>query len=144
MVSRNLLKSIERRIGTKRAAAMYYDAVFRFAPRLGVKCFNYGYAANDAETPSNESDAEPFQIELYRQTALAAGADRLANGCVLEISCGLGGGLAHLVDLFRPRLAIGVDLALPAVLTARERFGLIAVRGDATDLRLPCRPSTSY
>ena len=34
-------------------------------------------------------------------------------------------------------MAVGVDLALPAVVSARERLGLIAVRGDATDLRLP-------
>ncbi len=133
----NLFKDLERKIGTKRAAAMYYDLVFRFAPRVGVKCFNYGYAAIDAEASSAAPDTESFQLELYRQTALAAGEDRFASGCLLEISCGLGGGLAHVVDLFRPRLAIGVDLALPAVLSARQRFGLITVKADATDLRLP-------
>ncbi len=137
MQFRNLLKLIEWKIGSRRAAALYYAIVFRFAPRLGVNCFNYGYAALDADATSAAADTEPFQIELYRQTALAAGEERLAGGCLLEISCGLGGGLAHIVGAFRPRLAVGVDLALPAVVSARERLGLIAVRGDATDLRLP-------
>ena len=133
----NLLKYAERRIGTRRAAAAYYGLVHRVAARQGVSCFNYGYAdINEQRTPDGISD-EPFQLELYRQTALAAGDNRLAGALILEVSCGLGGGLAHVARTFSPRLAIGTDLVAAAAANARKRFGLIAVEADATDLRLP-------
>jgi SAM-dependent methyltransferase len=137
MSFRNLLKAAERRIGTRRAAGLYYGLVFRVASRLGVGSFNYGYAETGETRPPEQIGTEPFQLELYRQTALAAGPERLAGGCILEISCGLGGGLAHVAATFAPRLAVGVDLIPAAVANARRRFGLIAVQADATDLRLP-------
>ena len=117
--------------------ARYYDLVFglaRFERRLS--CFNYGYAHLDAEGAYEDAE-ECFQLELYRQVALAAGAERIAGGTLLEISSGLGGGLAFLQRRFRPRLGIGVEKALPAVIASRRRFGLVVVEGDATDLRLP-------
>lgn len=132
----NVLKYVERKLGTARAAPYYYSAIFRIAPHLGLSCFNYGYADLAAEIlPVPEG--EPFQLELYRQCGLSVGADRLQDACLLEISCGLGGGLNHIVRTFHPRLAIGLDRAGPAVAAARERFGLITLQGDAGDLRLP-------
>ena len=133
----NLLKHAERRMGTRRGAEIYYGLVFRFVARLGVSCFNYGYAEISEQRTPNETGDEPFQLELYRQTALAAGENRLAGALVLEVSCGLGGGLAHVVKTFSPRLAIGTDLVATAVARARQRFGLVIVQADATDLRLP-------
>src|SRR5262245_61949408 len=108
MSFRNLLKIAEQKIGTRRAAGLYYSLVYRFASRLGVSSFNFGYAEiDDQESPASR-EGERFQLELYRQTALAAGEGRIAGACVLEVSCGLGGGLAHIVRTFGPRLAIGV------------------------------------
>ena len=75
MQYRNLLHFVERKIGAKRAAVWYYDIIFRFAARIGIKCFNYGYAAIDADASFATPDAEPFQLKLYRQTALAAGEE---------------------------------------------------------------------
>ena len=125
----------ERRIGTKRAAPHYYSLVYRFAPRLGVSCFNFGYA--DSALADLPEGPEPYQLELYRQVALAAGRDVLRGGCVLEISSGLGGGLAFVAKTFAPRLCVALERAMPAVSSARRRLGLIAVQGDAEDLRLP-------
>lgn len=133
----NLLKHAERRIGTRRAADVYYGLVYRFIARLGVSSFNYGYAEIDEQRIPAETGDEPYQLELYRQTAFAAGADRLSGAVILEISCGLGGGLAHIVRTFSPRLAIGADLVATAAASARKRFGLVTVQADATDLRLP-------
>lgn len=137
MAFRNLLKYAERKIGTRRAAGLYYGLAYGIVSRLGVSSFNYGYAETSESCSPEQIGAEPFQLELYRQTAIAAGDDRVANACILEVSCGLGGGLAHVVETFSPRLAIGTDLARAAVASARRRFGLIAVEADATDLRLP-------
>jgi SAM-dependent methyltransferase len=127
----------ERRIGTRNAAPYYYSVVFKFASlRLDISLFNYGYA-DDSEPVSDPHTTEFYQKELYRQTALAAGADRIRDACILEISSGLGGGLAYINRTFAPRLSIGVERAMPAVLNSRRRFGLIAVQGDARDLKLP-------
>ncbi|HUZ67238.1 MAG TPA: class I SAM-dependent methyltransferase, partial [Beijerinckiaceae bacterium] len=132
----DFMRWAERRIGTRRAAPYYYSAIFRLAPRYGLSCFNFGYA--DAhEAVDHPGSSEPYQLELYRQTALAIGADRLRDACLLEISSGLGGGLAYIHRVFKPRLSIGLERALSAVLSSRRRFGLITVQGDAVDLRLP-------
>ncbi len=133
----NLLKHAEHRFGTRRAAEIYYRLVYRLVARLGVSCFNYGYAEIDEQRTPNNTSEEPFQLELYRQTALSAGEDRLAGALILEVSCGLGGGLAHVVKTFSPRLAIGADLVAAAAASARQRFGLVTVQADATDLKLP-------
>lgn len=126
----------ERKIGSKRAAPYYYSAVFWGAARHGVSCFNYGYA--DLSDTGNEQDrSEKYQLELYRQTALAITADLFSNACVLEISSGLGGGLDYLSRAFKPRLCVGLELAMPAVVSSRRRFGLIVVQGEAENLNLP-------
>jgi SAM-dependent methyltransferase len=133
----NLVRWAERRIGTKRAAPYYYSLVFWAAAREGVSCFNYGYAdLSDAAAPDAEF-SEKRQFELYRQTALAIGADKFRESCLLEISSGLGGGLDYLARTFRPRLCVGLEQATPAVVSSRRRFGLIVVQGEAENLNLP-------
>ena len=68
---------------------------------------------------------------------LAADEDRLDQACLLEISSGLGGGLAYIARTFGVRLAVGLERVLPAVLSSRRRFDLISIQGDGEDLRLP-------
>jgi SAM-dependent methyltransferase len=126
----------EAKIGAHRAAPYYYSMIFWFAARHGLSCFNFGYA--DPSQPLSQPDAsEPYQLELYAQTTFAVGPDLVRGACVLEISSGLGGGLAYIARTFKPRMCIGLERALPAVLSSRRRFGLIAVQGDAENLRLP-------
>jgi SAM-dependent methyltransferase len=126
----------ERRRAKQAALNDFYSMIFSIAARRGLSFFNFGYA--DPSQRDNCTEAsEPYQLELYRQTALAVGADLFVGACVLEISSGLGGGLAYLDRSFKPRICIGLDHALPAVLSSRQRFGLITVQGEAEDLRLP-------
>jgi len=115
----------------------YYSLIFalaRFEPRLS--CFNYGYA-HLADQGTYEDAPEKYQLEMYRQVALAAGPQRIEDACLLEISSGLGGGLAFLARSFSPRLALGLERAMPAVIASRRRFEIAVIEGDARDLRLP-------
>jgi SAM-dependent methyltransferase len=128
---------LERRVGTKRASVHYYSLIFRAAERHGLSCFNYGYADAGRLDEIRKNGAEPFQLELYRQTALAVGAEAFSGACVLEISSGLGGGLDFLARTFRPRLCVGLERAKVAADSSRRRFDLVAVQGEATKLRLP-------
>ena len=115
----------------------YYKFIFeaaRFEKRLTF--FNRGYAHLDADA-QYEDVAERFQVEMYRQVALAAGDGALAGTNLLEIASALGGGLSFIARTYRPRLCIGVERSRAAVALARKRFGLVVVEGDARDLRLP-------
>lgn len=94
---------------------------------------NYGYA------PSTLDHPEKFQLELYSK--LFAMSDGLIgdNARVLEVSCGRGGGLAH---LSRERqgsiVATGLDLSAQAIDAAqhlhRDNPKLSFVRGSALAL----------
>lgn len=132
----SLIERADRLIGSYSAAPFYYDIVFRAAASWGVSCFNYGYAPASDAVSADSRITEPFQIEMYRQAARAVGADALRNAVLLEISCGLGGGLAYLGGTFGVRLAVALDRAGGGVRSARKRFGLPTVKADALALPL--------
>lgn len=92
---------------------------------------NYGYAPVSEAAAADMLSKEPFQIELYRQVAECMGPERLQGRRVLEVSCGLGGGLDHLSRHFRFGPGVGLDQSLIAVRAARRRFGIQAIRGNA-------------
>ncbi|HSA80154.1 MAG TPA: methyltransferase domain-containing protein, partial [Geminicoccaceae bacterium] len=97
---------------------------------------NYGFA------PAETVEPERFQLQLYTEllklledTAGAAGIER-----VLEVSCGRGGGLRHLVQrLPGAKQVVGLDSSMHAIRFCRTRYAALPhvafVRAHA--LRLP-------
>jgi len=120
----------------ERVVASYYRFFYWWAGRMGVSTYNLGYSpVSDVDTPK-ASCTEQFQLELYRQIALALRPVRLRGRRVLEISCGLGGGFAHLVQHCGIEFGVVLDRSINAVRWARRRFGLHAINGDARMLPL--------
>jgi SAM-dependent methyltransferase len=130
----SLIERADRLIGSYNAAPFYYDVVFRVAATWGVSCFNYGYAPLSPEVAADASIGEPYQIEMYRQASQAVGREKFADAAVLEISCGLGGGLSHLSRTLGTRVAVALDRARGGVRSAHRRFALPTVMGDAMSL----------
>ncbi|HEX3865368.1 MAG TPA: hypothetical protein VHV78_01405, partial [Gemmatimonadaceae bacterium] len=96
----SVIERADRFFGSYNAAPLYYSLAFRVAASWGVSCFNYGFAPLSPELAGDAECAEPYQLEMYRQAATLAGVERFRCATVLEISCGLGGGLAHLTRAF--------------------------------------------
>jgi SAM-dependent methyltransferase len=99
---------------------------------------NYGFAPAEGEEP------ERFQLQMYRQhlQALVASGRLGARTDLLEVSCGRGGGLAHLVRTWPvPVSATGLDYSQNALIACRERYGaldnLTFVHGSALALPFP-------
>jgi SAM-dependent methyltransferase len=132
----SLIERADRLIGSYNAAPFYYDIVFRFAAVWGVSCFNYGYAPLSAAVAADASIGDPFQIEMYRQAAEAVGRDKFAGASVLEISCGMGGGLSHLSRSLGIAVPVALDRAGGGVRSAHSRFGLPTLQADAMALPL--------
>ncbi|HEY4218658.1 MAG TPA: class I SAM-dependent methyltransferase [Gemmatimonadaceae bacterium] len=130
----SLIERADRLIGSYNAAPFYYDVVFRVASGWGVSCFNYGYSPVSSEVASDTSIGEPFQIEMYRQASQAVGQEKFANANVLEISCGLGGGLSYLSRTLGVGTPVALDRAGGGVRSAHKRFALPTVKADAMSL----------
>jgi ubiquinone/menaquinone biosynthesis C-methylase UbiE len=96
---------------------------------------NYGFA------PSAIASPERFQLQMYDELRKLLEASPLAGRpCrLLEISCGRGGGLAHLTEhVSGPVRAVGLDFSRAAIGFCarhyRERRDLRFVAGDALAL----------
>jgi ubiquinone/menaquinone biosynthesis C-methylase UbiE len=96
---------------------------------------NYGFAPAAGDAP------ERFQFQMYQEhlDALRARGLLKPHSDLLEVSCGRGGGLAHLAAHWPGSLAaIGLDWSENALRTCRERHRRFAnlsfVRGDALAL----------
>jgi SAM-dependent methyltransferase len=123
-------------LGGKPAASKSarYELLYAL-PWAEVTTNNYGFAPAPGDHP------ERFQLQMYAELhkrLLAAGGS--AGARLLEISCGRGGGLRHLVALWDDDLfAVGFDLSNHAIRFCHAHHGrpgrLAFVRGDA--LRLP-------
>ena len=86
-------------------------------------CFmNYGYAPLSAEL-ANSAEAERYCLQLYRHLL---GDSDLTDKRVIEVSCGRGGGAAHVAAAYRPNQYLGLDISEKNVELARQRFGTIA------------------
>ena len=114
-----------------------YDLVYSL--RWGdAVTHNYGFAPAETDKP------ERFQLQIYAELSnfLAASNDALVAKDVLEISCGRGGGLCHLIGLFpvKPH-AIGLDFSINAIRYCTHSYtdhpNVAFVCGHA--LRLPFR-----
>ena len=133
MSSFNLFRSLRYVIGKDRVVTLYYRLMYRWVARIGLTTFNYGYAPLSKDIETDFSCKEPYQIELYRQIASSQGENTLSDRTVLEISCGLGGGLYHLSRNFGIEYCIGLDRSVGALRHAK-RFGYPVIAGDARQL----------
>ncbi|MEO8064577.1 MAG: class I SAM-dependent methyltransferase [Pseudomonadota bacterium] len=103
-------------------------------------CFmNYGYAPLSAEL-AGSSEPERFCLQLYRHLL---GDIDLTGKRVVEVSCGRGGGAAHVAATYKPREYMGIDISEKNVALALQRFGDVpGLRfevGNAEALPLPSK-----
>jgi SAM-dependent methyltransferase len=98
---------------------------------------NYGYADPDQKIDLHpEEEPHRYSIQLYRH--MTESID-LRNKAVVEIGCGRGGGLSHMVKRWVPASAIGIDLCKQAVKFCNNYYqlkGLSFLQGDAQNLPL--------
>ncbi|SFK16030.1 class I SAM-dependent methyltransferase [Caulobacter sp. UNC279MFTsu5.1] len=99
---------------------------------------NYGFAPADGDAP------ERHQLQMYAEllALLRARGGPGRTTDLLEVSCGRGGGLAHLARLWpSPLKAIGLDASEQAIAACRRLHGdvpgLTFVRGSALALPFP-------
>lgn len=97
---------------------------------------NYGYGPLGAEL-AGSTEPEKYCLQLYRQ--LLGGAS-LEGKRVVEVSCGRGGGAAHVARSFKPASYLGIDISEKNLALARQRFGdvknLSFETGNAEELPL--------
>jgi SAM-dependent methyltransferase len=103
-------------------------------------CFmNYGYAPLSAEL-ADSAEPERYCLQLYRHLL---GDVSLAGKRVVEVSCGRGGGAAHVAATYKPLEYMGIDISEKNVALATQRFGdvpgLRFVVGNAEALPLPSK-----
>ena len=115
-----------------------YDLVYSLRWGDEVTTTNYGFA------PAETDEPERFQLQIYAELRklLAHSNEKLVAKDVLEISCGRGGGLCHLIGLLpvKPH-AIGLDFSINAIRYCTHSYtdhpNVAFVCGHA--LRLPFR-----
>ena len=95
---------------------------------------NYGFAPAFGQNP------ERFQLQMYAELHdLLRASGQPATGRLLEISCGRGGGLNHLVEMCKYQVdAVGLDFSMNAVAFCKARYvgpdDRFFVRGNALHL----------
>jgi ubiquinone/menaquinone biosynthesis C-methylase UbiE len=98
---------------------------------------NYGFAPLSAEL-ADSAEPEKYCLQLYRQ--LIGGAD-LRGRKVVEVSCGRGGGAAHVASTYLPASYLGIDISERNLSLAAQRFATVPSltfqTGNAEALPLP-------
>jgi ubiquinone/menaquinone biosynthesis C-methylase UbiE len=79
---------------------------------------NYGYAPLSAEL-AGSTEPEKYCLQLYRQLI---GNTELRGKRVVEVSCGRGGGAAHVAGGFQPADYLGIDISENNLALAAKRF----------------------
>jgi SAM-dependent methyltransferase len=120
-------------MGWERFSKWAYRAIYWWLGGTATS-FNLGYAPLSPAVQADSSWQEPYGIELYRQVAIEMGLERRRVERLLEVSCGLGGGLAYISRTFDVGYCVGLDLAFAAARAAGSRFGFGAVQADARKL----------
>jgi ubiquinone/menaquinone biosynthesis C-methylase UbiE len=114
-------------------ARQFYNAAGTISTDFSF--MNYGYAPLSAEL-SGSTEPEKYCLQLYRQLV---GATPLAGKRVVEVSCGRGGGAAHVAASFRPESYLGIDISENNLALASKRYGasnLAFQQGNAESLPL--------
>ena len=86
---------------------------------------NYGFAPLGAELAAS-TEPEKYCLQLYRHLI---GGTALAGKRVVEVSCGRGGGAAHVTSTYKPASYTGIDISEKNLALAADRFG------DVSNLR---------
>ena len=86
---------------------------------------NYGFAPLGAELAAS-TEPEKYCLQLYRHLI---GGTALAGKRVVEVSCGRGGGAAHVASTYEPASYTGIDISEKNLALAADRFG------DVSNLR---------
>ena len=98
---------------------------------------NYGYAPLSAELAAS-AEPEKYCLQLYRH--LFGDAD-LRGKKVVEVSCGRGGGAAHVAATYQPASYLGIDISERNLGLATQRFSKVPAlsfqAGNAEALPLP-------
>jgi ubiquinone/menaquinone biosynthesis C-methylase UbiE len=98
---------------------------------------NYGFAPLSAEL-AGSAEPEKYCLQLYRQLL---GAADLRGKKVVEVSCGRGGGAAHVAAMYKPASYLGIDISERNLGLATQRFAGVAnlafQPGNAEQLPLP-------
>ena len=116
-------------------ARQFYDAAATASTDFAF--MNYGFAPLSAEL-ANSAEPEKYCLQLYRQ--LLGGAD-LRGKKVVEVSCGRGGGAAHVAATYQPASYLGIDISERNLGLATQRFSGVSTltfqQGNAEALPLP-------
>ena len=95
----------------------------RPALRTDFAFMNYGYAPLSADL-AGSAEPEKYCLQLYRR--LLGNAD-LRGKKVVEVSCGRGGGAAHVAATYQPASYLGIDISERNLGLATQRFSGSAV-----------------
>jgi len=93
--------------------------------QLDYHCMNWGYDDDARELLPASAGPERFPLQLYRR--LLEGLP-VEGRTVVEVSCGRGGGLAHVFRALRPATALGLDFAPGNIAQCRRVHGELAPR----------------
>jgi SAM-dependent methyltransferase len=104
-------------------ARQFYDAAASASQDFAF--MNYGFAPLSAELAESD-EPEKYCLQLYRQ--LLGGAD-LRGKRVVEVSCGRGGGAAHVAATYQPASYLGIDISERNLALAAQRFAGVANLG---------------
>ena len=97
-------------------ARQFYNAAGTISTDFSF--MNYGFAPLSAEL-SGSAEPEKYCLQLYRQLI---GATLLQGKRVVEVSCGRGGGAAHVATTFHPASYLGIDISENNLALAAKRF----------------------
>jgi ubiquinone/menaquinone biosynthesis C-methylase UbiE len=97
-------------------ARQFYNAAGTLSTDFSF--MNYGYAPLSAQL-ADSREAEKYCLQLYRQLV---GNTPLAGRKVVEVSCGRGGGAAHVAQSFLPASYLGIDISEQNLALAAARF----------------------
>jgi ubiquinone/menaquinone biosynthesis C-methylase UbiE len=114
-------------------ARQFYNAAGTISTDFSF--MNYGYAPLSAEL-AGSTEPEKYCLQLYRQLV---GATPLAGKRVVEVSCGRGGGAAHVAASFQPASYLGIDISENNLALASKRYAasnLSFQQGNAESLPL--------
>jgi SAM-dependent methyltransferase len=116
-------------------ARQFYDAAATASQDFAF--MNYGFAPLSAEL-AGSAEPEKYCLQLYRHLL---GDTALRGRKVVEVSCGRGGGAAHVAATYQPASYLGIDISERNLALATQRFAGIAnltfQAGNAEALPLP-------
>lgn len=115
----------------------WYWYVNKVDKSADILFMNYGFHHDDEKTDLETIDEKNrYSIQLYDH--LASAVDIVGKD-IVEVGCGRGGGLFHIVKSYKPSSAIGIDLDRRAMDFCNTHYKLNQMsfqQGDAQKLQL--------